>query len=160
MANIREQEVETSASLSHVYGYAAGMIPIVLYVRIIEMLASRHRFFAFSSRRFWNSQLTAAKIQGLPLAATSRVGSAGDCVTADVPARPVDDREMRCVAVGSQYGKRLGTDLHRFTPAIHMVIVIGGFDERSGEQSEISLPLAGRICRINRGPSGVGSIQP
>jgi len=88
------------------------MIPVVLDVRIIEMLASRH--------------------PGPPLAAAPLVGSAGDCVTADVPARPVDDREMRGIAFGFQYCARLGTDLYRFTSAIHMVIVIGGFDERSG----------------------------
>jgi hypothetical protein len=39
---------------------------------------------------------------------------------------------MRGIAFGFQYCARLGTDLYRFTSAIHMVIVIGGFDERSG----------------------------
>jgi hypothetical protein len=41
-----------------------------------------------------------------------------------------------------------------------MVIVIVGFDEGSGEYGEIPLPEAGSVCRIDRGPSVIGSIQP
>jgi hypothetical protein len=41
-----------------------------------------------------------------------------------------------------------------------MVIVIGGFDKGSGEDGEMPLPVAGRICRIDRSPSVIGSIQP
>ena len=71
-------------------------------------------------------------LEGAFSAAAPLIGRAGDSVTADVPARPVDDREMRGIAFGFQYCARLGTDLYRFTSAIHMVIVIDGFDERSG----------------------------
>ena len=95
-----------------------------------------------------------------PSSAAAFLGGAGDGVTADVLARAIDDREMRSVAVGSQYCQRLGTDLHRFASAIHMVIVIGGFDEGSGEHGEMPLPVAGSVCRIDRGPSVIGSIQP
>jgi len=41
-----------------------------------------------------------------------------------------------------------------------MVIVIGGFDEGSGEHGEMPLPEAGSVCRIDRDPSVIGSIQP
>jgi hypothetical protein len=98
--------------------------------------------------------------EGAFSAAAPLIGRAGDSVTADVPARPVDDREMRCVAFGSQYCARLGTDLYRLASAVYMVIVVGGLDEWSGEQSKIPLPLAGRVCRIDCSPSMVGSIQP
>jgi hypothetical protein len=67
---------------------------------------------------------------------------------------------MGSVAVGFQYVERLGADLQGFTSAIHMVIVIGGFDEGSGEQSKMPLPGTWGVCRINRGPSVIGSIQP
>jgi hypothetical protein len=98
--------------------------------------------------------------KGSSSAAALLVGRAGDSVTPDIPACPVNDRKMRCVAFGFQYCARFGTDLYRFTSAIHMVIVIGGFDERSREQSEIPLPLAGFVCRIDRSPPVIGSIQP
>jgi hypothetical protein len=41
-----------------------------------------------------------------------------------------------------------------------MVIVVGGFDEGAGEQGELSSPVAGCVCRVDRGPSVIGSIQP
>ena len=41
-----------------------------------------------------------------------------------------------------------------------MVIVIGSFDEGSGEHGKMSLPEAGSVCRIDRGPSVISSIQP
>jgi hypothetical protein len=92
-------------------------------------------------------------------AAAPLIGRAGDNVSADVPARPVDDREMRCVPFGSQYYARLGTDLYRFTSAIHMVIVIGGFDE--GPASRAKYPAIGRARLPDRLQSiDVGSIQP
>jgi hypothetical protein len=52
---------------------------------------------------------------------------------------------MGSVTVSFQYVERLGADLQRFTSAIHMVIVIGGFDEGSGEQGEMPLPEAGSV---------------
>ena len=72
-------------------------------------------------------------------------GGAGHGLTADALACTVDDRKMGSVTVGFQYVERLGADLHWFTSAIHMVIVIGGFDEGSCEQGEMSLPEAGRV---------------
>ena len=41
-----------------------------------------------------------------------------------------------------------------------MVIVIGGFDEGSGEHGEMPLPETGSVYRIDRDPSVIGSIQP
>jgi hypothetical protein len=67
---------------------------------------------------------------------------------------------MRNVALGSQYCEGLRTDLHRFASAIDMVIIIGSFDEGSCEHGEMSLPEAGSVCRVDRSPSVVGSIQP
>ena len=88
------------------------------------------------------------------------VGGAGDSVTADVLTRAIDDCEMRSVAIGFQYLQCFGADLQRFASAIHMVIVIGGFDEGSGEHGEMPLPEAGGVWRIDRSPSVIGSIQP
>jgi hypothetical protein len=92
--------------------------------------------------------------------AAGSIGGAGDGLIADVLARSIDDCEMRDVAVGFQHMKRFGTDLHRFASVIHMVIVVGCFDERAGEYGEMPLPGARSVCRIDRGPSVVGSIQP
>jgi len=88
------------------------------------------------------------------------MGGTVDALTTHVLARAIDDPEMRNVAVGSQYCECLRTDLHRFASAIHMVIIIGSFDEGSGEHGAMSLPVAGSVCRMDRSPSVIGSIQP
>ena len=99
-------------------------------------------------------------VQRHQASAAAPIGGAGDGLTADALARTVDDRKVGSIAIGLQDRASLGTDFHRFATAIHMVIVIGGFDEGSGEHGEMPLPEAGSVCRIDRGPSVIGSIQP
>jgi hypothetical protein len=84
----------------------------------------------------------------------------GNSATADAVACSIEDDEMGRIPPGSQDGQGLGTNFHRFATAIYMVIVIGGFDKGSGEHGEMPLPSAGSVCRIDRSPSVVGSIQP
>jgi hypothetical protein len=51
------------------------------------------------------------------------------------------------VPIGVHHIQRLGTDFQRFSSAIDMVVVVGCFDERAGQQGIIASPGTGSLGR-------------
>lgn len=74
--------------------------------------------------------------------AAASVRGAGDGVTCRRFAGAIEDGEVRAIALGFEHPTRFGADFDRFAASEQMVVVIGGFQERAGQEREIACPQA------------------